>query len=598
MKLLLTIVAAAVVAGAIGWFARPHLSPGVERPVAGPSGDAQGTRRILYHQSPMHPWVRSDRPGKCTVCGMDLVPIREGEAPAVDGLVTLGSNAVTVVGVQTEAVRRQPLVRTFRFAGTIDDDDSRHRILSAYLDGRIEELFVNNEGAEVVAGQRLARFYSPMLLTAVREYVALRKDASAAGGPLLLSGAATRLRQLGLTDAQVLSLPETFRENDLAVDILAPMSGTVVKRTVYAGQHVKEGEPLFELGDFTTMWFKFDAYERDLAWLRPGQAVEITTAALPGRVFTNAVAFIDPNVDAMTRSAKVRVEIPNPSSTVDGRAERLFRHRLFADARVRTVAPDALCLPRTAVLSTGGAPVAYVERATGHYEARALRLGRIGDEVVEVTSGLAEGERVVTQGNLLLDSQSQIAGIPRPEEITGDVADDHTGLVASPEAKPAAAAPVGGPSGGVIAPGAQRAVRDFLKAADAVREALAADDLARFNVAAAALLPVVAALPDIGALPALARAGKAAHLPEAKDLPSARKSFYPLSTDLVEVVRGLRGMPDIAAAFADVTLYQCPMVKRAFPEAPKSASWIQLGGPVRNPWFGADMIDCGTELRR
>ena len=138
----------------------------------------------------------------------------------------------------------------------------------------------------------------------------------------------------------------------------------------------------------------------------------------------------------------------------------------------------------------------------------------------------------------------------------------------------------------------------LLKAADAVREALAADDLARFNVAAAALLPVVAALPDIGALPALARAGKAAHLPEAKDLPSARKSFYPLSTDLVEVVRGLRGMPDIAAAFADVTLYQCPMVKRAFPGAPKSASWIQLGGPVRNPWFGADMIDCGTELRR
>ena len=596
MKLLLPIVAAAVVAGAIGWFARPRLSPGVERPVAGPSADAPGARRILYYQSPMHPWIRSERPGKCTVCGMDLVPVREGEAPAGDGLVTLGSNAVTVVGVQTGVVRRQPLVRTLRFAGTIDDDDSRHRILSAYLDGRIEELFVNNEGAEVVAGQRLARFYSPMLLTAVREYVALRHDASGAGGPLLLSGAATRLRQLGLTEAQVTALPTTFRETDLAVDILAPTSGTVVKRTVYAGQYVKEGEPLFELGDFTTMWFKFDAYERDLAWLRPGQAVEITTAALPGRVFTNALAFIDPNVDPATRSAKVRVEIPNPSSTVDGRVERLFGHRLFADARVRTVAPDALCLPRSAVLSTGGAPVAYVERAPGHYEARALRLGRIGDDVVEVTAGLAEGERVVTQGNLLLDSQSQIAGVPRPEESAGD--GDGTGPVASPTGKPAANAPAIAPVGVVIAPEAQRAVRDLLKAADAVREALAADDLARFNIAAAALHPVVAALPDIGALPALARAGKAAHLPSAKDLPSARKSFYPLSTDLVEVVRGLRGIPDIAAAFADVTLYQCPMVKRAFPEAPKTASWIQLGGPVRNPWFGADMIDCGTELRR
>jgi len=596
MKLLLPVVAAAVVAGAIGWFARPHLSPGGEHPVAGPSGDAPGTRRILYYQSPMHPWIRSDRPGKCTVCGMDLVPVREGEAPAGDGLVTLGSNAVTVVGVRTEAVRRQPLVRTLRFAGTIDDDDSRHRILGAYLDGRIEELFVNNEGAEVVAGQRLARFYSPMLLTAVREYVALRKDASAAGGPLLLSGAATRLRQLGLTEAQVTALPTTFRETDLAVDILAPMSGTVVKRTAYAGQYVKEGEPLFELGDFTTMWFKFDAYERDLAWLKPGQAVEITTAALPGRVFTNAVAFIDPNIDPATRSAKVRVEIPNPSSKIDDREERLFRHRLFADARVRTVAPEALCLPRTAVISTGGAPVAYVEHAPGNYEARALRLGRIGDEVVEVTAGLSEGERVVTQGNLLLDSQSQIAGVPRPEEPA--IEGDHARPVSSPEPKPAAAGPAGAAVHGAVAPGAQRAVRDFLKAADAVREALAADGLARFNVAAAALHPVVAALPEIAALPALARAGKAAHLPAAKDLPSARKSFYPLSTALVEVVRGLRGIPEIAAASADATLYQCPMVKRAFPDAPKTATWIQFGGPVRNPWFGADMIDCGTELRR
>ncbi len=597
MKLLLPIVATAVVAGAIGWFARPHLSHGAGHGDAGPAADASGTRRILYFQSPMHPWIRSDLPGKCTVCGMDLVPVREGEAPAADGLVTLGSNAVTVVGVRTEAVRREPLVRTLRFAGTIDDDDSRHRILSAYLDGRIEELFVNNEGAEVVAGQRLARFYSPMLLTAVREHVALRRDASVTADSSLLAGSATRLRQLGLTDAQVTALPGTFRETDLAIDILAPMSGTVVKRTAYAGQYVKEGEPLFELGDFTTMWFKFDAYERDLAWLRPGQAVEITTVALPGRVFTNAVAFIDPNVDPATRSAKVRVEVPNPSSTVDGRAERLFRHRLFADARVRTVAPDALCVPRSAVLSTGGAPVAYVEHAPGNYEARALRLGRVGDELVEVTAGLAEGERVVTQGNLLLDSQSQIAGVARPAELP-EPEGAGVGPVVQPEGRSAAAVPVVAPPAAAMTETAQRAVRDFLKAADAVREALAADDLARFNAAATALHPVVAALPEIAALPALARAGKAAHLPEAKDLSSARKSFYPLSTDLVEAVRGLRSASGTGAMFTDVKLYQCPMVKRAFPDAPKTAAWIQLGGPVRNPWFGADMLDCGTELRR
>ncbi len=580
MKKLLPFLFVAALAGIAGWFGRAHLASDASHPASG-HGDTASARRVLYYQSPMHPWIKSGQPGKCTVCGMDLVPVYEGSESLDSNLVTLSSNAVTVVGVQTASVRRRPLTHELHVAGTIDDDDSRHGLLSAYVDGRIDALFVNYEGAEVVAGQKLASIYSPMLLTSVREYVALRGQPGA--NATLLMGAATRLRQLGLAEAQIAALPETFHPTDMVVDILAPMTGTVVKRIAYAGQYVKEGETLFELGDFATMWFKFDAYERDLAWLHAGQNVEITTPSLPGQVFTNTLTFIDPNLDPATRSAKVRVEIPNPFIVEDGRTNRLLRHRLFADARVRSVVPEVLAVPRTAVLNAGGSPLVYVERAAGNYEPRPVRLGRIGDEVVEITDGLTEGERVVTHGNLLLDAQSQIAGQGRsePPATSGQPVSP-----ASRAAEPAAnTAPLGTES--------RRAINDFLQAADAVREALAGDDLARFNETAMKLHPAIAALPKEGTMPALAQAASAAHLPEAKDLPSARKAFYPLITALVEVVRASHADP----AFVGVKLYQCPMVKQAFPGAPKTAAWFQLGGPIHNPWFGPAMLDCGTELK-
>src|SRR4051794_20383776 len=164
-KFVLPLVLAAIAAAA-GWYAARHTATGPAK--------AQQGRKILYYQSPMHPWIKSDKPGNCTICGMKLVPVYEGEtgfAAAGDGL-TLSSNVVNVINVATEAVKKGPLVRTLRVAGTIDGDDRRHRIISAYVGGRIEKLAVNYVGAHVKEGEPLAVLYSPALLTAEREYVA------------------------------------------------------------------------------------------------------------------------------------------------------------------------------------------------------------------------------------------------------------------------------------------------------------------------------------------------------------------------------------------------------------------------------------------
>ncbi len=413
-KLPLAILATAALAGAGGWFAAEHFN-GAHDHAPAAKADASG-RKILYYQSAMHPWVKSDKPGKCTVCGMDLVPVFEGQKgfELAAGNVSLGTNAIQAMHVQTAEVRKRPLLRTLRVAGTIDDSDARHRRLSAYVEGRIEKLQVNFIGAEVKEGEPLATFYSPMLLNTEREYTLLFRQSQMAHSyaltaehKRLMAAAEQRLARYGLTPAQIAKLPLKSETNYLS-EILAPMSGTVVTRDVYEGQFVKEGDRLFELADFFTMWFQFDLYERDFAWVRVGQEVEITVPSVPGKKFHATITFIDPNLNDMTRSARVRVEMQNPLLTVQGKARRELLHRTYAEAVVKLDTPEVLTLPRSAVLHTGDRIVVYVDKGGGVYEQRRVRLGRAGDDYWELLDGVKEGERIVTTGNLLIDGQAQL----------------------------------------------------------------------------------------------------------------------------------------------------------------------------------------------
>ncbi len=580
---ILSFLLVAAVAGAAGWLARSW------KPApAAPANPAHSERRILYYQSAMHPWIKSDHPGKCTICGMDLAPIFEGESGfrSSPDIIALPTNSVTVVHVRTAPVRRAPLSRTLRLAGTLDDDDSRHRFLSAYAGGRLDRLFVNYDGAEVREGQPLALLYSPTLLTAVREYLAVAGRAGASNAEpsraRLQSAAASRLLQLGMQPAQIAQLADTFTETNLHVEILSPMTGTVVARGVYEGQAVEEGQKLFELADFSTMWLKLQVYEQDLPWLRPGQPVEFTLSTHPGLLLTNIIAFIDPNFDEATRSTRVRVEVPNPMVETSTGPQRRFRHRLQAVARVRTVGEEALVVPRSAVLDAG-TPVVFVEGSDGTYQSRKVSLGRRGDTEVEVLSGLGEGERVVVEGALLLDAQAQLlqsaqdsggGGVPSASRETAGVA-----LTA-------------------LASHESTALNAFLARADAVRESLSTDSLDQFNTLApqlhAAASELKSALAGNAAwLGRIEEVSRNSHLDPAPDLAQARKEFHAFSVSLVDLVRVIRSQP----GFTQLKLFECQMTRRAFPGAPARAAWMQLAGPTRNPYFGSEMLDCGTEVK-
>ena len=520
------------------------------------------------YQCPMHPWIKSDKPGdKCTICGMALVAAPTGDAGAADpNLVLLTPAAASVVGVQTAEVRRGPLVRTLRVSGVIDDDDTRHRILTARVPGRVEKLFVNYVGAEVRAGEPLATIYSPEMLTAQRQYIE-RVRGGVAYPASERAAAQERLLDLGLTEEEIDILEHTLAPTAM-VNVRAPMTGTVVARHVYEGQELNKDQSeketrLFEIADFSSMWFVFDAYEADLAWLRAGQSVVVSTASLSGRALTAPIAFIDPNLNEMTRTAKVRVILPNKD-------QALF-HKQTATGHVRLELPGVLLAPRSAVLQHGTEPIVFLQQADRAYLARRVQLGRVGDEAVEILAGLHEGDRVATEGGLLLDGQAQLARAA----VTGEASAPSPGTPLPPPAAP-----------GQTDTGYSGLKSLALVGADAA-SALAADDLAAYQKQLPGLRAALAAYlkSDASARGPLEIFQDS--LRDRADLRGARRDFEPFSTALADVAREQH-----VHHRENLHVFQCPMTPVL-----GTGRWLSRTGEIKNPFFGSAMLECGEELK-
>lgn len=354
------------------------------------SAPARGPR-VAFYQDSMHPWIKSDRPAKCTVCGMDLTPIPEGGKgfASGEGLVVLSSNSLTVLQVQTEPIARRSLSRVLRVAGTLEANEAREAVVSAPGPGRVEALTVRSVGEEVQEGQPLASFFSPEWAQ-TRRY--LRRAAA--------------LSPAGPSNTP----PATAAKADpFTSDLVAPLSGTVVERAVLDGQYVEEGARLLTIADLSVLWFRFDVYEQQLPWCRVGQRVAVTVPAVPGQVFWAAISLIEPALDRATRAVKVRAELKNPVVMANGCAQRLLRLGMYAEGRVETEAPGVVTVPRSALLLTGGHAHAYVDQGGGAFERRRVSLGRQGDDAWEVLDGLEEGERVASSGTFLIDAQAQLA---------------------------------------------------------------------------------------------------------------------------------------------------------------------------------------------
>ncbi|HYE32260.1 MAG TPA: efflux RND transporter periplasmic adaptor subunit [Methylomirabilota bacterium] len=586
-KWIFIVVALLIAAGYAGWRA------GKSGLGAGTANNDGGSRKVAFYQSPMHPWIKSEEPGNCTICGMALTPVYEGQKgfEVASDVVTLSRNTINVIHVATVPVTRTNLTRGLAAVGSAENDERQRRVISAYVEGRIDELRVTFPGQVVKQGELLARLYSPALLTAEREYLSLL-DAPGEGESRgltedrtrLREAAEQRLRRLGMSPEQIAALGSKATTNSVT-DIHAPFTGTVLERMAYEGQYVAAGEKLFTIGDYSRLWFQFDIYERDLAWIKPGTIARITTSSNPGKVYEAPVSFVEPSINPETRSARVRVEVENPLiGAPNGELRHELFNRVYAEAAFILSVSNVLAVPRTAVVSARAEPLVYVDLGGGNYQQRKVQLGFRGEELVEIVEGLEEGEKVVTTGSMLIDSQAQLnQQAVGPEETSA--------------ATPQADARTKGPPINLTAE-QTTFLREIVDGAAKAADGLAADRVTEFNSAAPQLAERLAHAEHIfpaehawmGGLKKLGGAGK---LKPTNDLREARAQFIAFSNALSELALHAHD----SEPFKATHVYKCPMTDRSMAGAPKNGFWIQLSGPVRNPFFGAEMLDCGAEVK-
>jgi Cu(I)/Ag(I) efflux system membrane fusion protein len=561
----LLLIFVAVLAGVVGWFLSQN-----RHILRYESGSETVERKIIGYRSPMHPWIKSDKPGKCTICGMALAPVYEGDSAAVAGdsdFIELTDKTCSIIGVASTPARVDSLKRTLRVAGVISDDETQHRILSAQVPGRIVKLHINQVGIEVVSGQPLAEIYSPEIQTAQRLYLEklnLYKSGTDAVTYSETASSRETLLQLGMLNDDIIKL-EASKEPSPAFLVRNLAEGTVISRKVYEGQYVNVNDELFEVGNFSSLWFIFDVYESSLPLIRLNQKVTVSLPSFPDETFTAPITFIDPSLNETTRTARVRVVIDNP--------QKRILHRQTANGIVNIETQPLLIVPRSSILYTRNKPIVYVDLGKGAFQPRQVVLGKIGDDDIEVMSGVKEGERVVNQAALLIDSQTQLAHINDSPDKDADDADD-TSQKESGNVKNIAlklTSPVMLP---------EELVRVMLLATSA----LSADNLSEYQKQ----LPVLVAgvkqtTGEVNAI-LLPLAEK---LVSGKDLKEARQPFELFSNTFADIVKSQ------PAEKRQAKIFQCPMSPVL-----GTARWIQnQNDEVLNPFFGSEMLNCGIELQ-
>ncbi len=285
---------------------------------------------------PMHPQIRQPNPGKCPLCGMDLV--KAGSEESGSRIMSLSPESVALARVETAPVERRFVVKRLRLVGAVDFDETRVRTVAARVPGRLERLFVDYTGIPVRKGDHLVSVFSPELETAQQELIEARHRVQRAGersdflrdsDRRAYEGAREKLREWGMTEAQIDALEKAGEAQD-RIQIDSPIGGIVTEKLVHEGDYVKTGTPLFRVAELDRVWVKIDAYEQDLPWIRYGQLVSVTAEAWPGDVFTGRIAFIDPVLNRTTRTVDVRINVDNP----DGRLKPGMFVRSVVESRL------------------------------------------------------------------------------------------------------------------------------------------------------------------------------------------------------------------------------------------------------------------------
>jgi Cu(I)/Ag(I) efflux system membrane fusion protein len=374
------------------------FEPGKKKPAA----TAGGPRKILYYRNPMGLPDTSPVPKKDWM-GMDYIPVYEGEEQDDGKTVKVSLDKVQRSGVRTEAVEARVIVRPVRAVGTVRYDERRLSVVTMRSEGYVEDLFVNTTGHFVREGEPLFRVYSKEIqLAQIDLAIATGAQSRMTGGlgAQTVEGAMQRLRNLAVPESRIQEV-RSKGINPRTLDWPAPTTGTVIEKKIINGQRVMPGEELYRIADLSHLWVIADVAEADLSAIKVGTRATVMVRAYMAHPIEGEVTFVYPELKAETRTARVRIEVPNP----DGR----LKVDMYADVLSQTGQTEPVAaVPTSAVIDSGTRQVVLVAKGEGRFEPRPVKLGVRGDGYVEVLEGVSRGEEVVTSATFLIDAESNL----------------------------------------------------------------------------------------------------------------------------------------------------------------------------------------------
>jgi membrane fusion protein, copper/silver efflux system len=516
----------------------------------------------------MHPQIRQDEPGKCPLCGMDLIPLARGNGQQSESpfVYSMSPEAAALANVQTARVTSAAPEYEVYLTGRVAPNERRLGVITADYSGRIERLFVDFTGQTVNRGERMATIYSPELITAQKELIEAAKNKNS--NPAIYNAVKEKLRLWKITEKQIDAI-ENRGEVLTELDIYAASSGIVLNRNVSTGDYVSRGSVLFEIADLSSVWIILDAYETDLAWIRTGSKVNFRVASIPGREFTSTVTFIDPLINPQTRTASVRAEANNPGAEL--------KPDMFVTATVKaqlSVKGKSLLIPSTAVLWTGTRSVVYVKVPGTEfpaYEMREINIGPRAGGFYVINEGLVEGEEIVTNGVFAVDAAAQLSGnysmMNRPVSKRIQVPEQF-----------------------------RTQLTEAAKSYFDLKNALIDSDFNRSRNGAGRFLSSLRMVNmeqldrhahDVWMELETEMKNAAGLISKAADLDEQRKHFENLSNGIIEAA-------DIFGLKINMVYVQyCPM---AFED--EGAYWLSESDEILNPYFGDEMLHCGEIIKK
>jgi Cu(I)/Ag(I) efflux system membrane fusion protein len=327
---------------------------------------------------------------------MDYLPVYEGEAQD-ESTVRVSAGKLQRTGVKTALATRSVIVRQVLIPGTVTLDERRVSVVSTRTEAFIEKVADVTTGETIEKGQPLVRFYAKEIAAAGALYAA---DLKSGGGRAGAAGSLQRLENLDVP-AETITEIEKTKKVPLSVTITAPRSGVVLERMAVDGMMAAAGQTLFRIADISTVWVTGDVSEYEFSAVRVGDVASVRVRSLPGKMFTGKVSLVYPEIQGQTRTARLRIELPNP----DG----LLLANMYAEVEIATGGTDpVVTVPDSAVIDTGDRQVVIVAKGEGRFEPRDVKIGERGEGMAEIMEGVAEGDRVVVAANFLIDAESNL----------------------------------------------------------------------------------------------------------------------------------------------------------------------------------------------